>query len=109
MGSRDGNNTAPALSSSSSSSLSTSSLPGDGGAARSLLSGLYSGKGSGELDIWDMMEGKRRERLMNEASPVSCVDVAGNVGIAVGYGNGTLVLWLLERKEGMAKATTGET
>ena len=60
------------------------------------LAGLYCGKESGELDVWDMVEGKRKGRLMNEARPVTTVDVAARVGIAVGYLDGTVALWWLK-------------
>ena len=67
----------------------SSSLPGR-------LAGLYCGKESGELDVWDMVQGKRREKLINEASPVSCLDVKTGVGITAGYQHGTVLLWLLK-------------
>ena len=64
-----------------------------------ILTGLYGGKESGELDVWDMMRGSRREKLSYNENPISCLDVAGGVGIAAGCDNGTVVLWLLKKRK----------
>ena len=66
-----------------------------------ILGGLYGGKESGELDVWDMVRGNRREKLSYNENPISCLDVAGGVGIAAGCDNGTVVLWLLRKSEAL--------
>ena len=66
-----------------------------------ILAGLYCGKECGELDVWDMVRGSRRETLSYNENPISCVDVAAGVGIAAGCDNGAAIFWLLNQDDAL--------